>query len=303
MKWRKQGLIFVPSGEWWWARSYATVPTAEVLDDQRIRIYFASLDENRYGRIGYVDVAGDNPSRILDVSKEPILDIGELGAFDDCGVNPSCVVNVQGSKYLYYIGWQRCERVPYMLFLGLAVSDDSLTFRRAYQTPILDRTVAEPFLRSAVTILEESQIFRAWYVCGLGWTQLNSILYPIYVIRYAESNDGVHWNASLHTCIDFADEDEFGFGRPWVVRDENTYKMWYSIRSRARPYRIGYAESSDGLHWNRRDDEVGIDVSDSGWDSEMICYPSVIDLKGKRYMFYNGNRHGSSGFGYAVWES
>jgi hypothetical protein len=32
----------------------------------------------------------------------------------------------------------------------------------------------------------------------------------------------------------------------------------------------------------------------------MICFPCVVDVRGRRYMFYNGNRHGATGFGYAV---
>ena len=47
---------------------------------------------------------------------------------------------------------------------------------------------------------------------------------------------------------------------------------------------------------------VGIDVSKNGWDSEMICYPYVFDHKGKRYMLYNGNGYGKTGFGLAVLE-
>jgi hypothetical protein len=78
--------------------------------------------------------------------------------------------------------------------------------------------------------------------------------------------------------------------------------MWYSIRSTTHPYRLGYAESTDGLHWIRKDDEVGIHTSSSGWDSEMICFPCVIDVAGQRYLFYNGNQHGKTGFGYAILE-
>ena len=43
-----------------------------------------------------------------------------------------------------------------------------------------------------------------------------------------------------------------------------------------------------------------IDVSNDGWDSEMICYPYVFDHKGKRYMLYNGNDYGKKGFGLAI---
>ena len=76
--------------------------------------------------------------------------------------------------------------------------------------------------------------------------------------------------------------------------------MWYAIRSFSKLYSIGYAESEDGIHWVRRDGDVGIAASDSGWDSEMICYPCVVNLEGELIMFYNGNGHGATGFGYAV---
>jgi len=54
------------------------------------------------------------------------------------------------------------------------------------------------------------------------------------------------------------------------------------------------------LRWKRKDREVGIDVSASGWDSEMIEYPFVFDHKGERYMLYNGNGYGKTGIGLAV---
>lgn len=303
MKWQKKGLIYVPTGELWWARSYAHLPTVDIVDDEIIRVYFASLDENMYGRIGYVDLDIDNPQRILYVAKEPVLDIGELGTFDDCGVNPSCIVNVAGKKYMYYIGWQRCERVPYMLFAGLAISGDGRSFEKVSRTPVLERATNEPFLRSATTVILDRNFFRVWYVSGLRWTTIDGVQYPSYIIRYADSGDGINWNAYDHVCIDFESEDEFGFGRPWVIKEDAVHRMWYSIRSRTAPYRMGYAESKDGITWVRKDNEVGIARSESGWDSEMICYPCIVDIRGKRYMFYNGNRHGASGFGYAVLES
>jgi putative glycosyltransferase len=41
-------------------------------------------------------------------------------------------------------------------------------------------------------------------------------------------------------------------------------------------------------------------VSLIGWDSEMIEYPFVFDHAGERYMLYNGNGYGKSGFGLAI---
>ena len=70
-------------------------------------------------------------------------------------------------------------------------------------------------------------------------------------------------------------------------------------------YRIVYAESLDGITWKRLDDSsLSLDISrDSEWDNFMLEYPCVIDVKGKRYMFYNGNGFGETGFGYAVLEN
>jgi hypothetical protein len=76
--------------------------------------------------------------------------------------------------------------------------------------------------------------------------------------------------------------------------------MWYSYRGDA--YKIGYAESCDGKKWERLDAQVGITTSASGWDSEMIEYPFVFDHKGHRYMLYNGNDYGRTGFGLAILE-
>ena len=304
MKWNKRGLIYAPSGDLWWARSYALLPTAEVIGESIIRVYFASLDDNRFGRIGYVDLDADAPERVLYETTDPILDIGELGLFDDSGVNPSCLVKVGARKYLYYIGWQRCERVPYMLFTGLAIShDDGLSFKKHSRTPVLDRNDDEPFSRSAPFVLVEDDILKMWYWSCIEWSQGKTGVRYNNVIRHATSKDGIRWNAYNHVCIAPDFNDEYAVGRPCVIRDGQLYSMWYSIRSFSNLYMIGYAESEDGLHWVRKDAEVGIDKSETGWDSEMICYPCVVNVKGRRYMFYNGNRHGSTGFGYAVLES
>ena len=76
--------------------------------------------------------------------------------------------------------------------------------------------------------------------------------------------------------------------------------MWYSFRDgTGTKYRIGYSHSYDGINWTNKLDEVGINVSNTGWDSEMICYPHIVKAKDKYFMFYNGNGFGHSGFGYA----
>jgi hypothetical protein len=148
-----------------------------------------------------------------------------------------------------------------------------------------------------------------WYLSGLEWKIHAGNPEPYYHIKYAESTDGIHWKREGRVCVDFKTPNEGGIARPSVLKDGKTYRMWYSYRggidyrtNRSHSYRIGYAESQDGLEWVRKDDEVGITISEGGWDSEMIAYPFVIDINDRRYMFYNGNGFGKSGIGYAVLE-
>ena len=117
----------------------------------------------------------------------------------------------------------------------------------------------------------------------------------------AFSKDGIHWNRAGHIAIDYRNKDEYAISVPRVIFENSTYKMWYSYRASPKgdTYRIGYAESADGISWERKDEEVGIDVSENGWDSEMIEYPFVFDHEGQRYMFYNGNEFGKEGVGLA----
>ncbi len=303
MKWAKKGRIFVPDQSLWWAKQYAGIPTVENIDDKFFRIYYYSMDENMDGRISFIDVDIDDPSRIINIEKEPILDIGSIGTFDDSGICPSCIITINNKKHLYYLGVQRCEKAPYMYFAGVAIQEDDGKFYKHARTPILDRTSYEPFTRSATSIIFDESKYRMWYVSAFSWITFNNKPCPAYIIKHAESDNGIDWSTDEKVCIGPDNPDEFGFGRPWVIKENGIYKMWYSIRSYSKPYEIGYGESLDGLNWIRKDNEAGISRSVSGWDSEMICYPCVIDAHGKRYMFHNGNRHGSTGFGYAILES
>jgi hypothetical protein len=303
VKWRKLQQVYVASGEHEWAASHAHVPTSIVLDSERIRVYAAFLDRSKVGRPGFVDVDASDPTKVLDVSSQPVLDIGEPGTFDDSGVTPLSVVEDEGKLLMYYAGWQLGTRIRYFLFTGLAISEDGgNTFERYSRVPILDRSDAEPLIRSACHVLRSDDgLWRMWYGAGDRWiSDPSGKPVPTYTMRYLESHDGRVWGPQGAPCLDLRDADEFGFGRPCVLQEGGLFKMWYSRRSLRDGYRLGYAESPDGKDWTRLDDQVGIDVSDSGWDSEMQCYPSIQRTPHGTFMFYGGNGYGATGFGVAV---
>jgi hypothetical protein len=188
-----------------------------------------------------------------------------------------------------------------MLFGGLAVATAAGSFERQSTVPVLDRSDAEPFSRSAPCVLKDGDGFRAWYWCCERWTRQDDWVHYNNVIRHARSSDGIHWSPAGDLCLSPGDGDEYALGRPWVIRDGDRYRMWFSARSTGDvTYRIGYAESGDGVVWSRDDAAGGLEPSGTGWDSDMVCHPCVVDAHGSRYLFYNGNAHGAGGFGYAV---
>jgi hypothetical protein len=240
-----------------------------------------------------------------------VLGLGKLGTFDDSGAMPSCIVNHGGRKFLYYIGWNRGATVPYRNSIGLAVSDDGgESFERVVEGPVLDRTATEPYFCASPFALydEEAAKWKLWYASSTGWTVVNGHPEPLYQVKYAESADGVSWLRRNTVCLEYAFEGEAN-ARPCVLKENGRYRMWYCYRGsvdyrtdKAQSYRIGYAESADGILWERRDSEVGIERSDEGWDSVMMEYPWVYEHRGRKFMLYNGNGFGETGFGYAVLE-
>jgi len=303
MVWIKRGHIYAPDGSRWWARKYASFPTADA-SGESLRVYFSALDKQNFGRTGYVDLDPEDPARVLAESSEPVLDVGEIGTFDDSGATAFSVVTVDGRKYLYYQGWQRTERAPHLIFTGLAVGGaEGGAFTKYSRTPILDRVEDDPFIRGAPYVLQLGGTLHMWYVSCRRWLSDEHGLHYDIAIRHATSPDGVRWTSDPEPCITPATADEYAVGRPTVLADDFAYRMWYSIRSFNQPYRIGYAESTDGVRWTRRDSEAGIERSEDGWDSTMICYAQVVRVGERLLMFYNGNQHGQTGFGYAEAEA
>ncbi len=304
MKWKKKGLIFNVDNERPWQNQFAMLPTPLLIDD-RLRIFLGFCDKHNVGRIGYVDVNPQNPKEVLEVSSKPVLDIGRKGCFDDNGVVPISIVKKDDKIFLYYIGFQLGVNVPYYMFGGLAISEDGgFTFKRYSESPVLDRKGSEVFARCGINVIYDQGKYRMWYIGSNeeGWTMSEGKLKPLYIMKYTESEDGIHWENNSIQCMSYKNEDEHGFGRPFVWRDGELLKMYYSIRTYSRGYYIGYAESKDGASWIRKDEQAGIELGNNSWDDTNLSYPFLYNYAGHTYMLYNGNGCGKTGFGYAELE-
>lgn len=297
MQWEQRGQLLSAPLPVDWARSHAALPHASLLPNGRVRLYLSARDDLGRSHIGFGDFDPAEGTADVAMHPSPILDPGPRGAFDDNGVTTSCLVQHRDLHYLYYTGWSLGQTVPFYLYVGLAVSEDGERFERVSSAPILERSNVDPFLTASPWVMFDEGRWRMWYVSATHWEVVDGGVRHSYHVRYAESDDGIFWRRDGIVCIDFRDEDEHAISRPCVVRDGDLYRMWFSARGAS--YRVGYAESNDGLTWQRKDELAGIE-STGEWDAEMQAYPSVFDHGGRRYLLYNGNGYGREGVGWAA---
>lgn len=299
--WRKLGQIWCANGNPAWAANYAALPTIESREGDYVQVIVSPRDT--VGRSRPLRLIFDmHELRVVDVEREPLLPLGPPGTFDDSGIMPCWTVKHKGQQYIYYIGWNQAVTVPFQNAIGMAAKKyDDPMYEKVSFGPVLGRSRQEPYFTASCAVLIEGEIWRMWYLSCVDWREHGGNLRHHYHIKYAESANGLDWQCDGLVAIPFQSADEYAISRPSIIRDPDCYRMWYSIRGTS--YRIGYAESRDGVTWIRKDGEAGIDISESGWDSEMIAYPYVFDHDGQRYMFYNGNGYGETGFGLAVLES
>lgn len=285
--------------------SHASVPFVVEVDGDLVTVFFSSRDHDNVSAI--CSLKFDITSlKVVELGREPVLSKGKLGTFDDSGVMGMCVLRDGDATRLYYVGWNLGVTVPFRNAIGVAKKEknDSL-FKREFDGPIIDRTRDEPHFTASNCVLLDEDVYKIWYLSCTGWSK-DGEGKPVhnYHIKYAESVDGINWKREGKVAIDYKDDFEYAISVPRVMKDKDCYRMWFSSRATKKEptYRIRYAESLDGIHWNRLADPAGLSPSANGWDSEMVCYPFVFDHGVDRYMLYNGNGYGKTGFGLAVLE-
>lgn len=299
MRWEKLGFVFGPDGKLPWARHSALTPTPILLSDGTLRVYAGFRDDLGRSRVGFVDVDPEDPTRVVWASEQPVLDLGGKGAFDEYGMILGDIVSDGGLLRMYYVGFQRPPRDKFFAFTGLAEScDGGESFRRRLDEPVLGPVTEGRTIRALHTVRREGEVWRAWYAIGSAWEDLGGTPYPRYSIAYGESADGISFPKEGVRCVEPA-RDEYRIGRPRVLPWKDEYRMFYTYGTRMGDYRAGCATSPDGVVWERRDEEIGIKPSRSGWDSRHLSYLAPIKVEGRILAFYNGNDMGRAGFGCA----
>jgi hypothetical protein len=315
-QWKKKGRLFNPEDFKGrdWLFEYAQAPSTVVFDDF-VRVYFSCRsrpdeDMQYVSYSAYVDLQRNDLFRVRGLSRHPVLELGELGTFDEFGTYPISVARDGKRMVAYYGGWTRCESVPFNVAIGFAVSnDDGVTFQKLGHGPVVSFSPDEPFVVSGPKIRKFNDRWYLWYIAGRRWILADGKPEPVYKIRMAVSDDGLEWTKINKDIIEDVLGTDEAQASPDVIWAGGRYHMFFCYRqpfdfrkNKSRSYRIGYASSFDLLSWRREDERAGIVVSDEGWDSEMLAYPHVFELDGRILMLYLGNQFGRFGFGLAELE-
>ena len=243
---------------------------------------------------------------MLAVAEQPILKLGGLGEFDEFGTYPVSVARDGDVVRAFYAGWTRCESVPFNVAIGEAVSvDEGRTFQRIGVGPAIGYSPDEPYVMSGPKVRRFCGAWQLFYIAGRRWKIVSGRPEPVYKIRMATSADGKDWKKAHRDLIPSVLEADEAQASPDVFEAHGRFHMFFCYRAsadyrqRAGGYRIGYASSPDLVEWTRDDAKAGLDISESGWDSEMVSYPHVFEVDGAVYMAYLGNQVGRQGFGLA----
>lgn len=313
--WKKLGKVFAPQDvhDRQWLQEFAQAP-ATLVFDEHVRVYFscrppADAQGKYVSYSAWVDLDRQDLFKVRRIADQPILGLGDLGSFDEFGTYPVSVIRDGQEIRTYYAGWTRCESVPFNVAIGVAIShDDGATFTKKGAGPVLSYSPDEPFVLSGPKVRRFNDVWQLFYIAGRKWKMVDGRAEPVYKIRMATSLDGINWTKLNRDLIPSRIEEDEAQASPDVFYANGKYHMFFCYRysshyrSKQNGYRIGYASSINLTDWTRDDSKAGIDVSDQGWDAEMISYPHVFELDGKTYMAYLGDQVGRYGFGLAVLE-
>ena len=231
----------------------------------------------------------------------PVLEPGDPGAWDGGNRYPVALIIVDGTYHMYFNAQPEGSPLLGDYDIGHATSTDGVTWVTDPANPVLTRGADGEWDDSSlwgVGLIHDDSGFRMWYSGGDG---------DLLRVGYATSTDGSVWTKHAgNPVMDVGPPGSFddeGVVPSTVIFQGGSYRMWYmSSKNQAMggeyDWRIGYAESADGLSWNRHPNPV-LDPG-SGWDNWLVYSPSVFFDDSGYHMWYTGNNGAHVSIGYAL---
>ncbi|UCF64434.1 MAG: T9SS type A sorting domain-containing protein [bacterium] len=229
----------------------------------------------------------------LEWTKDPANPLplnGASGTWNSNVFAPCVLYNPDSSRYEMWFGAGFNHLRPYRI--GFATSPDAINWNYIHPTPVLEPTPGswDEFTVEFPMVLREkmadSIIYKMWYCTGSSFYDLQ--------IGYATSPNGIDWTKYLVSVMGPGTEP-WEAGGPevgYVLRDSvaGVYRMWYTgYNQQFTASGFGYAESVDGLTWQRPYNYPLLTLGSLGeWDDRYIWFPRVFIINNMYYMLYTG---------------
>jgi hypothetical protein len=318
--WVKRGVIMKPGFAGPRSVKRLSAPSVIKLQNGRLRMYFWTMgnprpdapDNETFHYVFAAEASPADPSHWELVKQEPMLGPSTSGNIRDRGPSFPWVVKRDDGPWLMYYGAWGTWAPPKDLSnrTGLAISKDKgITWEVLKETvlPLGKPGSYDAGLTGSVDVMRTGPAsYMMWYTAGERYQMVGDVYRGIVHIGMARSKDGISWEKfpepALRARLDAVPEFEAVVSKPSVLIIDGVYHMWFSIfdMRKTKGYRLGYARSTDGVHWQRSFDKEVLPLTPDGFDSENQSYPCVIDMGQQLWMFYTGNTFGATGIGLAT---
>jgi predicted GH43/DUF377 family glycosyl hydrolase len=274
-----------------------------LVDGTTVYIYYgndkASSGSNADGTFEFFS-APDIPNYGIRESTNPVLSVSQAGGYDDEDVFSPCVLKAGDVYYMYYVGEHNAGGAEDYT-IALATSPDGVTWTKVTDPqPVLAKGVPGAWDDAKLLfpcVVKDGDTWHMWYV-GKHDGDNGSVL----AIGHATAPDGLHWTKdSANPVIERTGTgwEANSVGTCWVIKDGDTWKMWYAGQDASGKCRIGYATTSnpDGANWTRwAGNPIFERDSTDNWDADDVHDMYVLKIAENDWrMWFHGQDDGWGG--------
>jgi predicted GH43/DUF377 family glycosyl hydrolase len=224
VSWRRMGKVLSADG------GYIAANGSAIVQGNEIFYYYQT------GSTAQIALARSSDGRNFHRETQPVLPLGPYGSWDERGVADPYVIRKNNRLYLYYEGMDRAKRQR----LGIAVSDDGVTWSKLRTNPILElgesfdaRGLGEPAVWSD---------YGSYWMLYTGRDQNEQRR-----LGLAVSSDGIQWHKQPLVIAGSEPWDSKVICDPTVIVEPDRVRVWFGGGDVASPDQnlhgqIGYGE-------------------------------------------------------------
>jgi hypothetical protein len=187
--------------------------------------------------------------------------------------------HVEGDRFRIYFSARDQENRSSISFIEIDLNDPTRILREA-EAPVLSPGALAMFDDSGCSIGCILRVGEKRYLYYMGWHLTVRVPWQNALgLAISDGPDRPFERHSAFPVVPLDATDPYTISYPWVLRDGGMFRMWYGSniawgpRKEDMRHLIKYAESADGIHWDRRN-VVAIDFGFPG--EYAICKPCVL---------------------------